>query len=102
MSSEKNRLDQLSTAQTLSEALPYMRKYAGATIVIKYGGNAMGESDLSDSFAHDIVLMKQVGMNPVIVSTNAMQSVTTSPVGDVTRSGYSAATPEIWRATNFV
>ena len=41
-------------------------------------------------------------MNPVIVSTNAVQSVTTSPVGDVTRSGYSAATPEIWRATNFV
>ena len=67
MTSDKDTQDQLMTAQTLSEALPYMRKYAGSTVVIKYGGNAMGEADLADGFAHDIVLMKQVGMNPVVV-----------------------------------
>lgn len=55
------------TAQMLSEALPFMRKYAGSTVVIKYGGAAMGDPDLADGFAHDIVLMKQVGMNPVVV-----------------------------------
>ncbi|MFN3233449.1 MAG: acetylglutamate kinase [Alphaproteobacteria bacterium] len=59
--------DQLMTAATLSEALPFMRKYAGATIVIKYGGHAMGDMDLADKFARDIVLMKQVGINPVVV-----------------------------------
>ncbi len=59
--------DQLLTAATLSEALPFMRKYAGATIVIKYGGHAMGDADLADKFARDIVLMKQVGINPVVV-----------------------------------
>ena len=55
------------TAETLSNALPYMRKYAGATIVIKYGGHAMGNADLGERFARDIVLMKQVGINPVVV-----------------------------------
>lgn len=58
---------ELLTATTLSEALPFMRKYAGATIVIKYGGHAMGDRTLSDEFARDIVLMKQVGINPVVV-----------------------------------
>lgn len=67
MTGDKDAQDQMMTAQTLSEALPYMRKYAGTTIVIKYGGNAMGDADLAESFAHDIVLMKQVGMNPVVI-----------------------------------
>jgi len=67
MPDAKSREDQLLTAVTLSEALPFMRKYADATIVIKYGGHAMGDPDLADKFARDIVLMKQVGMNPVIV-----------------------------------
>jgi acetylglutamate kinase len=58
---------ELLTARTLSEALPFMRKYAGATIVIKYGGHAMGDRTLADEFARDIVLMKQVGINPVVV-----------------------------------
>jgi acetylglutamate kinase len=58
---------ELLTATTLSEALPFMRKYAGATIVIKYGGHAMGDRTLADEFARDIVLMKQVGINPVVV-----------------------------------
>jgi len=57
----------LDTARTLSEALPYMRRFADATFVIKYGGHAMGDDELARSFARDIVLMKQVGINPVVV-----------------------------------
>ena len=52
---------------TLAEALPYMRMHAGQTFVVKYGGHAMGEEHLAMSFARDIVLLKQVGMNPVVV-----------------------------------
>lgn len=62
---DKERL--LRKAGTLTEALPYMRRYAGKTFVIKYGGHAMGDQSLSDNFARDIVLMKQVGMNPIVV-----------------------------------
>jgi acetylglutamate kinase len=51
----------------LSEALPYLRRYAGATFVIKYGGHAMGDPALADLFAKDIVLLKQVGINPIVV-----------------------------------
>ncbi len=57
----------LKTVSTLSEALPYMREFAGETFVIKYGGHAMGDATLSRQFAEDIVLMKQVGINPVVV-----------------------------------
>jgi len=56
-----------STAQVLIEALPYIRKFAGKTIVIKYGGHAMVDSHLKEQFALDIILMKYVGINPVIV-----------------------------------
>lgn len=55
------------TAETLSEALPYIRRYAGETMVIKYGGHAMVDEDLSAAFAHDVVLLKHLGVNPVIV-----------------------------------
>jgi len=55
------------TARTLSEALPYMRRFAGATFVVKYGGHAMGDDELARTFARDVVLMKQVGINPVVV-----------------------------------
>lgn len=55
------------TARILTEALPYIRRYQGKTIVIKYGGNAMGDAALKNSFARDVILMKLVGMNPVIV-----------------------------------
>lgn len=54
-------------ASVLSEALPYLQKLNNNTIVIKYGGNAMVDEDLKNSFARDIVLLKQVGVNPVIV-----------------------------------
>ncbi|SFD70340.1 acetylglutamate kinase [Roseivivax sediminis] len=56
-----------ATARTLSEALPYMQRYSGAIVVVKFGGNAMGDVREMASFARDIVLMRQVGMNPVVV-----------------------------------
>ena len=59
--------DSFATARTLSEALPFMQRYAGATVVIKLGGHAMGSDEGMDSFARDVVLMRQVGVNPVIV-----------------------------------
>lgn len=57
----------INIANVLTEALPYIQRFIGKTIVIKYGGNAMVDEDLKDSFARDIVLMKLVGMNPVVV-----------------------------------
>ena len=57
----------LEKALTLSEALPYMRRYAGKTMVVKYGGHAMGDASLAELFARDIVLFKQVGINPIVV-----------------------------------
>jgi acetylglutamate kinase len=54
-------------AKVLAEALPYIRRFHGRTIVIKYGGNAMTDARLKESFAHDVVLLKLVGMNPVVV-----------------------------------
>jgi acetylglutamate kinase len=54
-------------AEILAEALPYIRKFHGKTIVIKYGGNAMTEERLKHSFARDVILLKLVGMNPVVV-----------------------------------
>lgn len=54
-------------AHILTEALPYIQRYSGKTIVIKYGGNAMTDENLKKSFAHDVVLLKQVGINPVII-----------------------------------
>jgi acetylglutamate kinase len=54
-------------AQILAEALPYIKRFHGKTIVVKYGGNAMTEPALQNSFAHDVVLLKLVGMNPVVV-----------------------------------
>lgn len=59
--------ERLRTAATLSEALPYMRRFAGKTFVIKFGGSAMGTPDLYDRFASDVVLLKHVGIHPVVV-----------------------------------
>ncbi|MFZ2982372.1 MAG: acetylglutamate kinase [Sphingobium sp.] len=57
----------LAKAETLTEALPYMQRYAGKTFVVKYGGHAMGDPELARDFAEDVVLMKAVGINPVVV-----------------------------------
>lgn len=54
-------------AEILAEALPYIRRYHGKTVVIKYGGNAMTEERLKQGFARDVILLKLVGINPVIV-----------------------------------
>lgn len=62
-----NSSEAIKTAKVLSEALPYIQRFAGKTVVIKYGGNAMIEEGLKNSFARDIVLLKQVGLQPVIV-----------------------------------
>jgi len=59
--------DWIATARTLSEALPYLQRYDGATVVIKIGGHAMGDDKAMESFARDIVLMKQCNVNPVLV-----------------------------------
>ena len=57
----------MATARTLTEALPYLKRYAGRTIAIKYGGHAMGDAALRKSFAKDVVLIKQLGANPVVI-----------------------------------
>ena len=62
-----SRDNALQTAKILTEALPYIQKFTGRTLVIKFGGNAMVDEQLKQSFARDIVLMKLVGINPVIV-----------------------------------
>ncbi len=59
--------DRIEKAEVLLEALPYLRRFFGKTIVIKYGGHAMANDELKESFAQDVVLLKYVGMNPVIV-----------------------------------
>ena len=58
---------QLAKAETLVEALPYMQRFAGATFVVKYGGHAMGDAKAAREFAMDIVLLKAVGINPIVV-----------------------------------
>jgi acetylglutamate kinase len=59
--------DLLAKAETLIEALPYLQRYAGRTFVVKYGGHAMGDPALAQDFAEDIVLLKAIGINPVVV-----------------------------------
>ena len=63
----QGRFEASDTAAVLAGALPYMRRYAGRTIVVKYGGHAMGEEGRGRSFARDIVLLKQVGIHPIVV-----------------------------------
>lgn len=59
--------DWIATAATLNSALPYLQRYDGATVVVKLGGHAMGSDEAMETFARDIVLLQQVGVNPVIV-----------------------------------
>ena len=59
--------DYIATARTLSEALPYLQRYTGAVVVVKFGGNAMGDDTAMAEFARDIVLMRQVGVKVVVV-----------------------------------
>ena len=67
MSRSEPNLSALAKAEVLTEALPYMQRYAGATFVVKYGGHAMGNPEAARDFAEDIVLLKAVGINPIVV-----------------------------------
>jgi|TARA_B110000879_G_scaffold174529_1_gene227338 acetylglutamate kinase len=67
MKTQDMNRDWIATAETLSRALPNMQRYSGATVVIKLGGHAMGSDEAMASFARDVVLIQQVGANPVIV-----------------------------------
>jgi acetylglutamate kinase len=60
-------VDPQTRASILSEALPFFRRYAGKTVVVKYGGHAMGDEAVAERFARDVVLLKQVGINPIVV-----------------------------------
>ena len=62
-----HRQAMLAKAETLTEALPYLQRYAGKTFVVKYGGHAMGDPEAARDFAEDVVLLKAVGINPVVV-----------------------------------
>jgi acetylglutamate kinase len=64
---DSQNADAVAKARVLSEALPYMRRFAGKTIVVKYGGHAMGDEAVASEFARDVVLLKQVGINPIVV-----------------------------------
>src|SRR5258708_4895408 len=57
----------LAKARVLSEALPFMRRFAGKTFVVKYGGHAMGDDSVARGFASDVVLLKQIGIDPIVV-----------------------------------
>ena len=67
MKKQNMNRDWIATAETLSQALPYLQRYSGAIIVIKLGGHAMVSHEALETFARDVVLMRQVGINPVIV-----------------------------------
>lgn len=67
MKTQDMNRDWIGTASTLNKALPYLQRYSDATVVIKLGGHAMGSDEAMDEFARDVVLMRQVGVNPVVV-----------------------------------
>ena len=67
MSRQAPDFSALAKAEVLVEALPYMQRYAGATFVVKYGGHAMGDPEAARDFAEDVVLLKAVGINPIVV-----------------------------------
>src|SRR3546814_9604115 len=82
----------LAKAETLTEALPYMQRYAGTTFVVKYGGHAMGDPQLARDFAEGVVLFKAVGINPVVVHGGGPQigaMLTTVKVENIVRANVS-------------
>src|SRR5262245_31129511 len=90
----------LVKAETLVEALPYMQRYAGETFVVKYGGHAMGDAEAARDFAEDIVLLKAVGFNPVVVHGGGPQigkMLSTLGVESSFVDGLRVTTPEVAR-----
>lgn len=97
--------DWIATARTLSEALPYLQRYEGATVVVKFGGHAMGDDAAMAGFARDIVLMRQVGVNPVIVHGGGpMINELLSRLGIVSefKDGKRVTTPEMMTVVEMV
>lgn len=98
MTSQLINADILEKAQVLSEALPYIREFTGKTVVIKYGGHAMEDPALADLFAQDVVLMRLVGMNPVVVHGGGPQISAMLKrlgiAGDF-KGGFRVTTPEV-------
>ena len=81
-------------AKVLAEALPYLKRFHGKTIVVKYGGNAMTEERLKQSFANDVVLLKLVGLNPVVVHGGGPQiTKMLERLGHLDLSGYDLTDP---------
>ena len=64
MRNQDMNVDSIATARTLSEALPYLLRYSGAVVVVKFGGNAMGDESAMAEFARDVLLMPQLGLTP--------------------------------------
>ena len=75
MTPERRTSEGVASVETLLEALPYIRQFHGRTVVIKYGGAAMRDEELREAFATDIVLLKYVGLNPVIVHSKGLSVV---------------------------
>ena len=69
----ESRSDWLSKASILTDALPFMRRYADSRVVVKFGGHAMGDGNLFNTFASDMVLLRQVGTNPIVVHSGGPQ-----------------------------
>jgi acetylglutamate kinase len=93
-----NRAEALEKAATLAEALPWLRKFHGATVVIKYGGNAMVDDALQEAFAQDIVFLRLAGLKPVVVHGGGPQITTMLNrlgVESEFRGGYRVTTPEV-------
>lgn len=93
-----NRAEALEKAATLAEALPWLRKFHGATVVIKYGGNAMVDDALQEAFAQDIVFLRLAGLKPVVVHGGGPQitnMLNRLGVESEFRGGYRVTTPEV-------
>ena len=90
----------IETAQTLSAALPYLQRYDDATVVIKLGGHAMGSDEAMDLFARDVVLMQQVGINPVIVHGGG--PMINDMLARLAKDGLGSGPPVAYRALDFL
>ena len=100
-----DRAAALAKAQTLAEALPWLRRFNGATVVIKYGGNAMVDEDLKRAFAEDILFLRLAGLRPVVVHGGGPQissMLTRLGIQSEFAGGYRVTTPEVMEVVRMV
>ncbi len=100
-----HRAEALAKAQTLSEALPWLRRFHGSTVVIKYGGNAMVDEDLKRAFADDILFLRLVGLRPVVVHGGGPQISSMLKRLDIKSEfvgGFRVTTPEVMDVVRMV